>query len=64
MFFYNKNQNMIRDAQKRNNFWRIDKLLRTYNVTETNPVLVDISDLSKGVYFITLDGKSVKLIKE
>ena len=40
------------------------KLLRTYSVTETNPLLVDISDLSKGIYFITLDGKSVKFIKE
>ena len=40
------------------------KLLRTYNATETNPLLVDISDLSKGIYFITLDGKSVKFIKE
>jgi len=39
------------------------KLLKTYTVKEINPTL-DISDLSNGVYFITVDGKSVKFIKE
>jgi len=39
------------------------KLLKTYTVKETNPTL-DISDLSNGVYFIIVDGKSVKFIKE
>ncbi|MCL2312456.1 MAG: T9SS type A sorting domain-containing protein, partial [Firmicutes bacterium] len=39
------------------------RLLRSYTVDETVTVL-DISDLDNGVYFITVDGKSVKFIKE
>jgi len=39
------------------------RLLRSFTVDETNTVL-DISDLDIGIYFITVDGKTVKFIKE
>jgi hypothetical protein len=39
------------------------KLLKTYTVEEPTTVL-DISDLDNGIYFLTVDGKSVKFIKE
>jgi len=45
------------------------KLLRTYTVSETNKgayslVVIDISDLDSGVYFISVDGNAVKFVKE
>jgi len=39
------------------------RLIRSYTVSDTNTVL-DISGLDIGVYFITVDGKTVKFIKE
>jgi len=39
------------------------RLLRTYSISETVTV-IDILDLDIGVYFLTVDGKSMKFIKE
>jgi len=39
------------------------RLLRTYSGAGTITV-IDISDLDSGVYFLTVDGKSVKFVKE
>jgi len=39
------------------------RLIRSYTVSDTNTVL-DISDLDSGVYFLTVDGKTVKFIKK
>jgi hypothetical protein len=61
-----KTQLAIRYSKEVSNILLYDmagKLLKTYKITETNPVL-DISDLATGIYFITIDGKSVKFIKE